>query len=461
LGSAVVPAAADVDCFGRTRWIAYTPVYQVVASLPHVSFDDGARLRNPLLIEGVAFAGTPTTHPFVRIDQAYTELFLTKLGCIVLGVGSTVPAAEIVSVTIQMTITEGAALVNNQGPVTNGVVSLDTTGVCVLWAYVNPVPLVGGSFQGVVGSVVAILHDASQSPPAQPLLLGTLSLNLIDKAASVSYDDALVSPPLGAAQVQGAIDALKADRAPFPFILTPQDGADYASIVATVNSLAAPATILTNTSADETWIPARLTGYVLTAALALGSGAARFYVNAGALPFGQASIAGGVGAINPPPLNAWLQPGDTLEAELAGNGAPVGGTMKLYVPYLRVPYSPSLARRTATFNAAAYTTVLGAAERALATIAGLVGTTVAMGMFMNRDTVNHTYDVRLNDGAGNTYRVQWQNGAVAPNVAVNFTQDFLPPAGWTLEIKQLEATVTTDSVFSISYVPQAWAGWGT
>ncbi len=258
---------------------------------------------------------------------------------------------------------------------------------------------------------------------------------------------------------QGAQGA-QGSGAIFPSVLTPPDGTQYQVVLFSVTQGNPPGVVLTNGTLDKTYIPARVLGSTETVGNVPGNGSGRFYVNAAGLPSAGTIFGGGIGAISAP-TNAWLQPGDQLTAELVGATAPPLGTMQLYFPYLIVPYTPSLARRQSAFSNAAYVLVLNANERALPLLSSNTGANAAMGMIINRDSVVHTYDIRLNNGVGVTQRVQWINTSLAAGGIANFTQDFLVPAGWTLEVKQLEATTTLDSSFSITHVPTGWAGWGT
>ena len=65
-------------------------------------------------------------------------------------------------------------------------------------------------FSGVVGSTLTLLYDATvQGLPSCPAFLGTKTLFAYTASSLISYNDGAVPPPLGASNVQAAIDALK------------------------------------------------------------------------------------------------------------------------------------------------------------------------------------------------------------------------------------------------------------
>jgi hypothetical protein len=85
----------------------------------------------------------------------------------------------------------------------------------VIFAVIAAAGVVGyaypaNTFSGAAAGSVTFLTDASAPFNPQFLLIGGQNYQPFDKAAGVIYDDTLALPPLGAANVQSAIDALKA-----------------------------------------------------------------------------------------------------------------------------------------------------------------------------------------------------------------------------------------------------------
>lgn len=209
--SQTIPSSADVQCYGRTRFAAYSPN---IGSFPNIVVQDGGRLRNPWTFQTCGIGGVATVRPFIAIDIPGSQLIAREGGRVALGPGSTVPGIDILADFCETASFEGASFSNDSGNPLLGMVRLNPGSTFIdariAAAGTTPPPneYADTTFMGGAGGVFLQIYDASQTPVAQPLVTAfTLGLPM-DFAAGVTYQDS--APLLGATTVQGAIDVLKA-----------------------------------------------------------------------------------------------------------------------------------------------------------------------------------------------------------------------------------------------------------
>jgi hypothetical protein len=234
LGALIVPAAASTECYGRA---AFAP-YDAGVGGADIQFADTAQIRNPASFRNTTLRGAPTSINFLVLDIPNIQCVMQEGSSIVLELGATVPAvhADVPGGQCQLVLLRGSTIVNQTGNAALAVVFIDAT-VQLIFAIVACVqaPLIGGcypanAFSGGLTASLIILADASAPLVLQPNLASAIFSVVPDVAVGVAYDDSLVLPPLGAANVQDAIDALKPNAGTYTPTLT---------IVSNVNSATA------------------------------------------------------------------------------------------------------------------------------------------------------------------------------------------------------------------------------
>ena len=213
LGALIVPAAASTECYGRA---AFAP-YDAGLGGADIQFADTAQIRNPASFRNTTLRGAPASINFLVLDIPNIQCILQEGSSIVLELGATVPAvhADVPGGQCQLVLLRGSTIVNQTGNAALAVVFIDAT-VQLIFAIVACVqaPLIGGcypanAFSGGLTAALIILADASAPLVFQPNLASPIFSVVPDLAKGVAYDDSLVLPPLGANNVQEAIDELK------------------------------------------------------------------------------------------------------------------------------------------------------------------------------------------------------------------------------------------------------------
>lgn len=202
---ATIPAAAT-DLAGRTTLASFTGLPQII------TIADGQYISDPCCLQNIILAGTPTTVPFLHLTLPDTLVLLQNSGIELLA-GATAPAISASADQTGLLLTTGSFLYNASasGPV--AVVNVEVGG------FTHTIGVIGAIGQSMfdestfsstdASATLNLDYDASVLVTAQPLFLGTFSPRIVDKAASVFYDDTLASPPSGSSRVQGVIDWLK------------------------------------------------------------------------------------------------------------------------------------------------------------------------------------------------------------------------------------------------------------
>jgi len=220
----VVPAAPHTDCLGRA---SFAP-YNAGVGGADIQFADGAQISNPANFRNTTLRGAPTAIHFLHLDIPNVQCILEEGSSIVLEAGATTEAAhaDVPGGQCQFVLLRGSTLVNQTGNPALSVVLIEPT-TQLIFAVVACVqaPIIGGAypanaFTGDATTSLIVLADASAPFVAQPNLVSAPFVVVPDVALGVAYDDALVAPPLGAADVQSAIDALKTAQWLWGFNLT-------------------------------------------------------------------------------------------------------------------------------------------------------------------------------------------------------------------------------------------------
>jgi len=212
IAPAIVPAIADTECFGRVEFGTYT---YTVTAFAEITVADGGRLKNPHRFVSCTIRGAPTVRPFIELTLPGMGLFFERGPGLILDLGATQAAVHVAVGAAFAIISnfEGAIMQSATG-IAPAIVDIDPLTV-VLFAVIAAAGVNTGyaypanTFSGAAAGSVTFLTDASAPFNPQTLLIGGQNYQPFDKAAGVIYDDALVLPPLGAVDVQAAIDALK------------------------------------------------------------------------------------------------------------------------------------------------------------------------------------------------------------------------------------------------------------
>jgi hypothetical protein len=180
-----------------------------------VTILDGATLNSVIVFDSIAIDSQTTT--FV-IDQpaAPPSVDYTFSGTATVqqtGIGGTFIRVNSAASIGNVLLKDTAAFLTAVGPVlsvTNagalfGAITLDSSSI-----QSNTLATIGPLPNGTLGDPNSSIASAQAGVPG-----GILPIVLTSLAARVNYDDTLVLPPLGATDVQAAIDALKSAIAPF------------------------------------------------------------------------------------------------------------------------------------------------------------------------------------------------------------------------------------------------------
>ncbi len=213
--------SSQLDCQFRVKFIGRSSSNSSGSPYAAVSMNVGGSFLNPYSFDSVLIqTDGGADSPLIVLESNGANQNLTFENCrlatsldlpLVSYVAGTTPNGN---QTVVVKMSSLASSANNTVGAFNCTASGLTLQVVVLtsnqtWGVSTKV------FSGVVGATLLNLYDCTalfDSLPAssQPLVLGSFSQFPISVAARVGYDDSLVAPPLGASNVQGAIDALKA-----------------------------------------------------------------------------------------------------------------------------------------------------------------------------------------------------------------------------------------------------------
>lgn len=214
LAPAVIPATADTECFGR---VAFAPYTFNLTSGSGITVADGGRIRNPFTLRALSMQGVPTTIPFILLDTPGTLLICREGGNVSLNPGATVSAISITGDFCEIASFEGATYFNGAGNPALATIDVDAGVSQVLHAVISAAgsflpfqPNYGPDlFQTVGAATILQIYDSSAPPVVQTNWAGGYFPLPMSNAIGTVYQDALVTPLIGATQVQGVLDILK------------------------------------------------------------------------------------------------------------------------------------------------------------------------------------------------------------------------------------------------------------
>ena len=206
-----VPATATTDC-SRVQFAVFPGNLGATLEIA-----DGGYIRNPLSFSGVTVWGAFTSQSGVVLDVDGQTCEFRNNSRLQVNGGGAVPTLAMQGNGQTLRFLDTSRMENASGGSAR-VVSCPTAGNVYFLDWLlrfrgnwpnNPDPIPADCIEGPAGATLAWVSDASAAAVPQPFFAGTVIENLIDQAAGVLYDDTLTAPPLGATNVQGAIDALK------------------------------------------------------------------------------------------------------------------------------------------------------------------------------------------------------------------------------------------------------------
>lgn len=211
---AIIPATADTECFGRVTFAPYT---FNISSGSGITLADGGRIRNPFTLRTLSVQGTPTTRPFILLDIPGTLLICREGGNVSLNPGSTVSAISITGNFCEIAAFEGGSFFNGAGNPLLATVDVDPAVTQVLHAVISAAgsflpfqPAYGPDLFQTTGPVTILqIYDSSAPPVVQTNWAGGYFPLPMSNAIGTAYQDALVAPTTGAADVQALLDILK------------------------------------------------------------------------------------------------------------------------------------------------------------------------------------------------------------------------------------------------------------
>jgi len=215
--NAQIPATADTECFGR---VVFQPYAFRIGNSGTIEILDGGRLRNPFTVRTVVITGDPagtTVRPFILLDTDGALLIAREGGQVSLETGSTVPGISITGEFCELAQFEGGRFNNNTGNPALGMVDVDAAVTQVLHAIISAAgsflpgqPAYSANlFQTVGAATILQIYDSSAPPIVQINWTGGYFPLPMSNAIGTVYQDALVTPLLGATEVQAALDILK------------------------------------------------------------------------------------------------------------------------------------------------------------------------------------------------------------------------------------------------------------
>ncbi len=213
IAAAHIPNTAATECFARVRLEAYSR--RVGSVFDSIRIDDGGQLKNLagignfLLVNCIATALSP-----FEFNLGNQAIVLEEGATVYLEATSTFPLFHQTADVLGLVELSGGFL-DNSGAPTIACVLIDPGFTLVFRISDASGPIFGTTISGIAGTTLQYIADANSPFVPQSLFAGTLGIVQTDKAAGMSYDDTLVPPPLGATNVQGAIDALKTSSSPY------------------------------------------------------------------------------------------------------------------------------------------------------------------------------------------------------------------------------------------------------
>ncbi len=218
---------------------------------------------------------------------------------------------------------------------------------------------------------------------------------------------------------------------------------------------AARANVITNTSPNKLMWFLRGETYIEAATVGTpSSGQIGTWIDAAALQamslnFGGTYVANFFDTL-------FLRPGESVQMQVL---TATGGSTKgvITVGSILLPNDLNIVRLQGTVSNA-YATVMNSG-RLLDFSWAKQGQGTPAALIFNNDTVNHTYEWRITNGVSSVYLQR--TGAVTPGVTsqlacpVNLDASW---AGWTLQLKMLEAVTTTAPSYTLINVPSNWVG---
>jgi hypothetical protein len=231
---AVVPATATTDCLGRVQFECFPPARVSGAAIIEIA--DGGYLLNPYRFVSCTVQGAPSAQPSVRLTGDGTICIFIEGSALHLLAGAAAPLLRMEGNDQEVVFILGSGIQNDAASGLS-VVDCPTEDNQYIAVFVTeignsgPPQTVTNAFQGVPLARLVWVHDASVAPVTQPNFAGDLIPLPMDWAKGVAYNDTLVSPLLGANDVQDAIDRLK--QRPLLSIVWRPGGVDAPGIYST------------------------------------------------------------------------------------------------------------------------------------------------------------------------------------------------------------------------------------
>ena len=182
-----------------------------------LTLPSGAVLKDVAAFQhSITIIANSNTVPCLQISNGQT-LFITNQATIVNS--SANPPAPLIQVGANeyiLIIIDNGFFDNTPYPYSGKLVDLSTsTSIATIYTKGSFAFNYSDIVSGVAGSTVIIECDSHVGtlPIASGSFLGTFDLLLASQSKYTNYNDALVSPPFGTSQVQGALDTIKLNKA--------------------------------------------------------------------------------------------------------------------------------------------------------------------------------------------------------------------------------------------------------
>ena len=222
IAPAIIPEETDTECFGRVQLVGYT---LLLGAIMTVTIVDGGRLRNLFTVKSMALSGVCKQHDMLLQNIDGGVLICREGGQVNMELGSTKSAIRMAGTFSEIASFEGATFNNNAANPLLAMIAVDPGLTCihVIISQAGSPAFSGADayspqlFSGDATTTLLEILDSSAPQVTQTWFLGTVNAVPMSTARGTSYDDTLVAPPLGAANVQDAIDELKASGGTFIF----------------------------------------------------------------------------------------------------------------------------------------------------------------------------------------------------------------------------------------------------
>jgi hypothetical protein len=214
LAPAIIPEETDTECFGRVQLVGYT---LLLGAIMTVTIVDGGRLRNLFTVKSMALSGVCKQHDMLLQNIDGGVLICREGGQINMELGSTKSAIRMAGTFSEIAAFEEATFNNNAANPLLAMIAVEP-GKVIIHAIISQAGSQAFSgadayspqlFSGDATTTLLEVLDSSAPQVTQTLFLGTVNAVPMSTARGTSYDDTLALPPLGVANVQAAIDALK------------------------------------------------------------------------------------------------------------------------------------------------------------------------------------------------------------------------------------------------------------